>query len=172
MVWKSIAGFEGYYEISDSGMVRSVKRKVPNKNTEIIVHEKILKPWIDSWGYPTVCLFKDGKAHCKKIHRLIAEAFIPPFVGEQVNHIDGNKSNNSIENLEWCTGSENMSHAYRIGLHGKAKPVLIVELGMKFCSIQEAARYVNGKHSGIVRCLTGRNKTHRGYHFELAEGDA
>lgn len=172
MKWKSIDGFEGLYEISESGIIKSVQRKVPNKDTEITVRERILVPWLDSWGYPTVCLHKDGRPHCKKVHRLLAEAFIPPFTGEQVNHIDGNKRNNALENLEWCTGSDNMNHAYKCGLHSKVKAVRIVELDMIFGSVSEAARYICGNHVGIFRCLRGERKTHRGYHFEPAEGDA
>ena len=64
-----------------------------------------------------------------------------------------------------------MLHAYHNGLHSGATPVILVELGIQFPTIEEAARFVNGKHSGIRRCLTGRNKTHRGFHFVRAEED-
>ena len=169
MVWKSVHGFEGKYQISYDGTVRSMERVVKNKDGTMTVNERVLKPWVDTWGYKRVCLYKNGKPHQKFVHRLIAEAFIPPFTGQQVNHIDGDKLNNSVENLEWCTGSENMQHAFRTGLHSGSTPVILVELGMRFNSIEEAARFVEGKHSGIRRCLTGRNKTHRGFHFVRAE---
>ena len=156
-IWKDIENYSGYYQISSYGRVRNVKTG------------NILTGDINNIGYKRVCLYKNGKPHQKFVHRLIAEAFIPPFTGQQVNHIDGDKLNNSVENLEWCTGSENMQHAYRNGLHSGATPVILVELGIRFNSIEEAARFVEGKHSGIRRCLTGRNKTHRGFHFVRAE---
>ena len=170
-MWKDINGFEGKYQISEDGQVRSMDRIVQNKGRNMTVNGRVLKPWIDTWGYENVCLFKNGAGHSKKVHRLIAEAFIPPYTGAQVNHIDGNKLNNSIENLEWCTGSENMHHAYHNGLHSGVTPVVLVEFGIRFPTIEEAAKFVDGKHSGIRRCLSGRNKTHRGFHFVKAEED-
>lgn len=154
MEWKPIKGFEGLYAISIDGVIKSLSRNVVKAQST------------NNWGYKTVSLFKDGKHYHKFVHRLIAETFIPPFCGEQINHIDGNKSNNSVENLEWCVGSENMTHAFEKGLHSKVVPVKIVELDRTFPTISEAARFVDGNVSGIWRCLSGRNKTHRGYHFE------
>lgn len=161
MEWRSIPGYEGCYQVSDRGDVRSIRQ-----------NSRTLKPWIDCWGYHNVCLHKDGKPNKKKVHRIVAEVFVHPFNGEQVNHKDGSKLNNSVENLEWCSGSENMAHAYKCGLHSKVKPVRIVELGIEFCSVSEAARYIGGNHVGIIRCLDGKRRTHRGYHFELVESEA
>ena len=110
MEWKDINGFEGKYQISEDGRVRSIGRVVKNKCGTMTVNERILKPWIDTWGYKNVCLCNDGKCQSKKVHRLIAEAFVPPYSGEQVNHIDGDKLNNSIENLEWCTNNYNINY--------------------------------------------------------------
>jgi hypothetical protein len=166
-----VKGFEGLYEVSENGDVISLERTVQNRGRMMRVKGTVLKPSENDWGYKIVNLYKDGKQHGKQVHRLVAEAFIYPFSGEQVNHIDGNKYNNSVENLEWCSGSENMEHAYKNGLHSKATPVRIVELDTVFPSISEAARYVDGKVSGIWRCLSGRNKTHRGYHFEPYKED-
>lgn len=172
MEWRSVKGYEGLYIISENGNVKSIPRKVPSGRSEITICEKMLKPMTDNWGYQRVTLHKDGISHQKTIHRLLAEAFIPPYYGEQVNHIDGNKQNNSISNLEWCSASENMRHAFAEGLHSKAVKVRIVELGLVFPSIMDAARFINGKNTGISRCLRGRNKTHRGYHFEaVKDGD-
>ena len=110
MEWKDINGFEGKYQISEDGRVRSIGRVVKNKCGTMTVNERILKPWIDTWGYKNVCLYNNGKCQSKKVHRLIAEAFVPPYSGEQVNHIDGDKLNNSIENLEWCTNDYNINY--------------------------------------------------------------
>lgn len=108
--WKEIPGFDGY-EISSHGRVRSSKRK----------RECILKPRITHDGYVWYNLHVNGKGYSKRAHRLAAEAFVPnPLEKGTVNHIDGNKLNNSIENLEWATREEQMQHAYE---HGLKKPV-------------------------------------------------
>ena len=105
--WKDIEGYEGIYQISSHGRVRSFK------NGKI----KIMKPRINDKGYNTACLRKDGKSKYKLVHRLVAEAFIPNNDGKPyVNHIDGNKLNNNINNLEWVTPSENTLHAISTGL--------------------------------------------------------
>ena len=102
--WKDIESFESY-KISNLG-------KVKNKNTN-----NILKPIQNPRGYLSAFLYKGGKVHNLKIHRLVAKAFLPnPNNLPQVNHKDGNKSNNSITNLEWCSASDNIKHAFKNGL--------------------------------------------------------
>lgn len=97
-IWKDIDGFEGLYQVSIWGNVRG--------------RNGILAPYVTEKGYLKVGLFKDGKNHKKRIHRLVAEAFIPnPHNLPQVNHKDGNPKNNSVTNLEWCTNQENTDHA-------------------------------------------------------------
>ena len=100
-----IQGYEGLYKIDRKG---NVYRK--NKN-------RMLKPAPTNWGYLTVDLHKNGKGKTHKVHRMVAMAFIPnPDNKALVNHKDGNKLNNSVENLEWCTYSENLKHAWDKGL--------------------------------------------------------
>lgn len=112
-IWKPIKGYEGLYEISNYGRVKSL----PKIRGRRLTNETILKPRISTQGYIMVGLRKNDKTFNASVHRLIAEAFIPnPENKKKVNHIDGNKQNNSIDNLEWCTPSENMQHAYRTGL--------------------------------------------------------
>ena len=126
-IWKPVNGYEGLYEISNTGKVKAVQRSVKAYNGwDRTFNEKILtlhsskitnrhpKPMYH------VELWKENKREVKMIHRLVAEHFIPNPEGKpQVNHIDGNRSNNCADNLEWVTNSENTAHAYRTGL---AKP--------------------------------------------------
>ena len=103
------------------------------------------------------------------VHRMVAETWIPnPNGYEQVNHIDGNKDNNCVENLEWTTPSQNIRHAFRTGLK-KTTPIRIPETGEIFESLSECARRIGGDTGNISRCLTGKQSTYRGYHFERVE---
>ena len=122
--WKDIVGYEGLYKVSNTGKVMRLEREVSGKCGSIR-HKpaRLLKPSqggkgaCKGNGYLQVALIRDGKAKPTKIHRLVAEAFIPnPYLLPQVNHIDGNKLNNNVENLEWCDGYHNIRHAYAIGL--------------------------------------------------------
>ena len=105
-MWESVNGYEGLYEVSNLGRVRSLKRAT----TRGIVLKQTMKH-----GYMNVCLSKDNKPSTKRVHRLVAEAFIAnPMNKPVVNHIDGDKANNAASNLEWATNSENELHSYRV----------------------------------------------------------
>lgn len=105
-MWESVNGYEGLYEVSNLGRVRSLKRATTNG----IVLKQMMR-----YGYMHVCLSKEGKPSTKRVHRLVAEAFIAnPMDKPVVNHIDGNKANNAASNLEWATNSENELHSYRV----------------------------------------------------------
>ena len=110
--WRDIEGYNGY-QISTFGRIKSFKR----------YHEgRILVPAIDKYGYLRIILCKNNRTKQNLIHRLVAEAFIPnPKNKPQVNHINGIKTDNRVENLEWCTGSENMRHAYATNLKTNAR---------------------------------------------------
>lgn len=121
-VWKPIVGYEGYYEISSFGRVKTVERKIPhpslvNGAKYKTIRERIRKPNIMK-GYHCVALIKDGDRKVYRIHRLVIEHFgeHQPSDEYQVNHIDGDKSNNRIDNLEWVTPLENTRHAIETGL--------------------------------------------------------
>lgn len=122
-IWKPVVGFEGCYEgtyeISSLGRVRSIDRVLASGNFAKGRMRSIL---LDNRGYPVVGLYKEGKGNQRKVHRLAALAFVPnPENKPAVNHRDGNKQNNNVENLEWVTNRENTNHAYLNGLIDTAK---------------------------------------------------
>jgi len=119
-----------------------------------------------------VWLTGDDGVHGKAIHRLVAEAFIPnPDCKPQVNHLNGDKADNHVENLEWVTGSENTSHAYRTGLtQGRQKvPVRIVETGEVFESVASCAEAIGGTSGNISSCIHGKLESYKGFHFQKVE---
>lgn len=113
--WLDIPGYEGKYQASTLGRIRSLDRVIIRSHGERLpIKGRILKPRIDSWGRQCVEVCGTNK----RVHRLVALTFIPnPDNKPQINHIDSNPSNNKIDNLEWCTRSENMLHAFRFGFH-------------------------------------------------------
>lgn len=116
-VWLPVKGFERYYEVSNLGNVKSVPRLVSVRGGgKRLVPSKILSPSFSS-RYVNVMMWVEGKQIAAQVHRLVALAFIENYEGKpQVNHIDGNKHNNIVTNLEWCNNSENALHAFRRGL--------------------------------------------------------
>jgi len=117
--WKDIDELKGYYQISNLGTVKSLKRYVNHAQYgKYPVEEKILKLGRDTGGYHISRLRKDNHIKTYRIHRLVASVFIPNLNNlPQVNHKDGNRVNNCVDNLEWCDASHNQKHAYAIGLH-------------------------------------------------------
>lgn len=114
-IWRDIKGTNGYYQVSSWGRVKSVDRCVIGSDGRQIMRKgKLLSPYITKKGYLKVALYLNNNGENTKfrIHRLVAETFIPnPQNLPEVNHIDGNKINNSVTNLEWCTGEYNREHA-------------------------------------------------------------
>ena len=122
-IWKDIEGYEGLYQVSNLGKIKSIQylNRVNNKSYP---RNKILKIIINEKGYLKVDLYKLKKKKRFRIHRLVAQAFIPnPNNFPEINHINGNKQDNSINNLEWCTHSYNMKEAYKLGLVTPPKKV-------------------------------------------------
>lgn len=122
-IWKPVVGFKGYYEISNFGKVKSLKREVPNTlKSKRQIKERIKKTHIRSGNYLYFTMSKNQITYNEAVHRAVAKAFIPnPENKPMVNHMDGNKLNNNACNLEWVTCSENHLHAFKIGLRSKDK---------------------------------------------------
>lgn len=114
--WTPIVGYEGHYEVSNLGRIRSVERRVKTTNSGVattqLIRKKIFKPQPARQGYHQVCLCRNNHRHSYSICRLVAKAFIPnPLNKPQVNHKNSNRKDNRAENLEWVTALENMRHA-------------------------------------------------------------
>jgi hypothetical protein len=154
-----IAGYEGLYEVGNDGSVRSVDRIVtrnnPKKNIHTMVQKgRVLKRAFYSNGYAFVGLSKEGIIKQYLIHRLVAKAFLSGNHLLQVNHINGNKKDNRVENLEWCTGQENRIHAIKTGLqnpfggnNGYARNIQLEKNGiiLSFSTQREAAKQIGAK---------------------------
>lgn len=127
--WKDIKNYEGLYQISNWGRVKSLEKLVNASNQCGKKHlrpvkERILKARVNKWGYYEVTLSKNSKTKTFRVNRLVAITFIPnPNNYPVVNHINGIKKDNSVENLEWCTYSENLKHAFRTGLKKPTAPM-------------------------------------------------
>ena len=161
--WRNIEDYPNY-RISSEGRIK-------NKTTG-----RILKPGTDRDGYKRIVLSDNGIKKCHGVHRLVGRAFVSGYDETlQVNHLDGVKANNTVNNLEWVTQSENAIHAYQTGLTKRStkagkqpRPVRVVETDQVFDSESECARMLGVKREGINACLNGRAHTHHGFHYEYA----
>lgn len=178
-IWKPVVGYEGYYEVSNTGKVRSVDRIVIDKKGRQYFRKGTeLKQNIDR-GYCRVSITKDGIKETLKVHRLVALAFIPnPDNLPQVNHKDENKQNNNVENLEWVTCKDNQNYGTRTqrsaDSHKKSIAMLDKETLKEikiFNSLQEAAIFLNTpvNASNISRALAKQGRTAYGYRWEYKD---
>lgn len=146
------------YEISNQGQVRNI-------NTG-----RILK-YRNGHEYPSVAIYDENGRKDILIHKVEMNTFYNKKCCKlDINHIDGVKNNNNIDNLEWCTISENIKHAYNTGLKKPSGPngpykVKIIETGEVYDSVRDCARAINGSQAHISRCLNGEYKQYRGLHF-------
>lgn len=117
-IWRDIQNYEGQYQISSFGRVKSLARIVDYGHQKVNRKEVIMSIRLDRGGYQYLNLGKDGKKKTFKVHRLVAEAFLPPINSKNhVDHIDGNKENNFLNNLRWCDHQENIEFAWGLGLY-------------------------------------------------------
>lgn len=174
MEWKYIKGFDGQYMVSKDGKIKSLNYKGTGE-------EKVLKPYLDRDGYERIGLSYHSKHICKYVHRLVAEAFIDnPNELETVDHIDNNKTNNSVENLRWLSREENVRKAANehIGLPEthNAKPVEQYDINNNFigcyASASEASRNTGIRQSNISKSIIYPNRyTAGGYIWKFRGTD-
>ena len=163
-VWKDITGYEGLYQISNLGKVKSLNYKRTGK-------EKILKTSKNNNGYLSVLLYKNKESKKFLLHRLVANAFIKnPNNYPYINHKDENKENNIINNLEWCTHQYNICYGTRIERFIKSNsiPIYCLETNKIYKSAKECAKELNLNRPHIVDVLKGRLKHTKGYTFRYA----
>jgi hypothetical protein len=164
--WKDICDFVGAYQVSNIGRVRSLDRLLTNsKGVSSNVKGRVLKPQVSGSGYYFVQL---GVGKAKQIHRLVALAFLPTTSNKsQVNHIDGNKLNNHVDNLEWVSCSDNHKHSYENldrKLHSKSKIICLKKDGfeVRFHGCNAAAKYL-GVVAGSVASAVKNNHKCKGW---------
>ena len=157
--WKSLVGYEGCYEISSIGRIRGLERQCHinchGTSANRFVPSIIISQRYDRDGYLRVHLSKNGKRTSELVHRLVAKTFIDnPNNKPQVNHINGRKDDNRVENLEWCTASENVTHAYRTGLCGiiyNSKPVAQLDEEGNILAVFESASKAEKAFKGVCK---------------------
>jgi hypothetical protein len=164
--WRDVVGYEGLYEVSNYGKVRR-----SDTGAE-------LKGNINSYGYRVVRLTHNGRAKDFKMHQLVAMAFIPNNYGARtINHKDGDKENNFVENLEWCTPKQNARHAFDVlGISTKSRPVMQVsadgELMAVWANAYKASSTLGIAHMMISACCKGTAPTAGNFVWRYAELDA
>ncbi|MGN1269386.1 MAG: NUMOD4 domain-containing protein [Clostridia bacterium] len=180
-VWKDIKGYEGLYQVSNLGRIKSIPRHGTRKNIHIISQRH------NKCGYKIVNLYKNAKGKAKTVHRIVAETFIEnPLSKEDINHIDGNKENNNVTNLEWTSHKENMRHARKNNLIkisnkvieqgrkiGKTRAKKVAQINncnrtiKEWNSITEANRATGISISNISLCCTGKKEQAGGYKWKF-----
>ena len=186
--WRNIKGYEGYYQVSNFGRVRSLDRKVPCKGGKCFKKGTILSQRFNrvnkTYIKKEVALCKFGKCTTTAVHRLVGKAFIPnPENKPQINHKDFDPTNNHIDNLEWCTVKENIQHAWKLGIHSKLRnernhksiPVVAYIYGEKigeFKNYTRCAEFINKKYGtmlnspNIGQYVLGKRVNRKGFTFE------
>ena len=183
-VWKDIPDYEGLYQVSNLGRIKSLKRKVhAGRNRIRWQYERILSNnKTNGNGYKVVSLNKNSRGKNKYIHRLVAESFIPnPNNYKYINHKDENKANNKVDNLEWCTAEYNNTYnnkhiralETRMKKHIGCRKILQLneneEIIKEYFSISQASKEMKVSNQAISDCLRGIQKHSAGYKWKYAD---
>ena len=190
-IWKPIPGYDGNYLVSNKGNVQRIARVVKRSDGQIQgIGAKVMAKHLDKLGYERVDIQYQGPKRGLLVHRLVALTFLPPATSpdkREINHKDGNKRNNTPDNLEWCTRTENMQHAISLGLkppapkgvdHKRSKPVAMFDpISGKhlhnFVNISEAGKFVGRPvhASKISACCKGKRQTAYGYKWKYLKSE-
>ncbi|MDN4609149.1 NUMOD4 motif-containing HNH endonuclease [Sporosarcina highlanderae] len=165
MEWRDVVGYEGIYEVSDTGEVRTKEGKTTYTERHGVRKwkQRVLKQKVGKDNSCRVALWKDGKDRTWLVHRIVAKAFIPRVEGkEYINHIDGSRLNNNVDNLEWCDHTENNNHAFDTDLMTSHTKIVLLHNGTKethlFRSMAKASEFL-GRNSGYVSGVLKKGKT-------------
>ena len=160
IIWKDIVGYEGIYEASDTGQIRSKDGKVTHsvRHGRRVWKGRILKQKVSKDNTCRVSLYKDKKERTWLVHRLVALTFLPIVEGKNyINHIDGSRLNNAVSNLEWCDHKENNNHAFDTGLIKTGRKVILVHKEtcepIYFRSLSKASLYLGFKDTHLAHVL-------------------
>lgn len=177
-IWKGVFGFEGFYQVSDMGRVKRLKRNHSNNQYKT---DRIMSPRTSNNGYKNISFTINRHVKSFSVHRLVALHFISnPDNKPQINHKNAIKTDNRVGNLEWCTAKENMTHAHANGLvkpnksgasDYRSHQVIMIDLGgneiNEFGSLMEAQRKTGIRNGNISKVLTGRTNTAGGYKWKI-----
>lgn len=183
--WRDVIGYEGLYIVNNMGEVRCLP-KIVGFSAGYIQKARTMKQRLIK-GYPSINVCKNGIKKVLKIHRIVSMAFIPNHENKnQINHINGDKTDNRVENLEWCTGSENSLHKFRVlkvahpkwgrgrsgKKNGRAKPVIQLSMSGEFIKEWDSANLANksfGENKGsIYACCRGNTTKAYGFKWKYA----
>lgn len=178
-IWKDVKGYEGLYQVSNLGRVKSLRRKTWNGKGYFVINEKYLKESFNNSGYKNVGISKNGKSRFYAVHRLVAETFVKnPNNYNVVNHINEIKTDNRPENLEWCTKQYNSTYGTARERQAKKtrKKVVQYDVNGVFIRNWDYIRLVEKelgiRNSDITACCKGRRKLAGGYKWEyLKKGE-
>lgn len=178
-VWKDVAGFEGLYQVSNMGRVRSVDRYVPHKRFgQKFCKGHMMATHVTNSGYLSVNLCRGNKYTSYDVHRLVAIAFLGVHAvdGLEVNHIDEDKRNNKVDNLEWVTKSQNNRHGTKAERQAEKVRKVVLQYDVEgnflkeWSSATEAEQAISGKFTGAIsHCCKGKSKTAFGFVWRFKE---
>lgn len=167
-IFKDVVNYEGIYQISNFGNIKTLKRNIYNKLGKLhyIQPEKLLKPTVFKNGYKYISMHKNKKVKVKTIHSLVAEAFIYNIHNKRtINHIDGNKLNNHISNLEWATDKENLEHNFNIGITKRYSVIAYNDNSyLEFKKVSDAKKL--GFSQNLISESVLKNKKYKGYYWK------
>ena len=154
-VWKPIRNFPSY-NASNKGRIMNIRT------------QRIMKTFVNSKGYETVCLRKNNRQYTVRVHKIIAETFLGEHPGMDIRHKNYKRSDNDVSNLEWCTRSKVISDSYERGDRKPSRqiPVKVLETGKEYNSIRACARDIRCAQTEISRYFSGKRSHVKGYHFD------